>query len=117
MTRCKVLPGREDHFLRAVACGVEDDVVHFVPLAVDLVVVVEGLHAGVAAISVVVERVLELAFLGGELLDDLLGRDGGRGDIHVPESGIQRHGRKAVLVLRGIRDRVHTATASKIKHQ
>jgi hypothetical protein len=52
---------------------VEDHVVHFVVLAIDLVVVVDGLHAGGAAIGVVVQRLLELALLGGELLDDLLG--------------------------------------------
>ena len=58
---------REDHLLRALAGGVEDHVVHFVLLAVHLVVVVDGLHAGDAAIGVVVQRLLELALLGGKL--------------------------------------------------
>ena len=93
--------GRKHNFLSAAALGVKDDVVHFVPFAVDLVVVVEGLDAGVAAIGVVVERVLKFAFLGGKLLDDLLGRRGGFRHVHVAEAGVERHGIEAVLALGG----------------
>ncbi len=69
---------RIDDFFRALAGEVEDHVVNLVALAIDFVVVVDGLHAGNAAISVVVQRLLELALLGGELLDDLIRRYGGR---------------------------------------
>ena len=92
---------RKNHLLRAPARGVEDHVVHLVPLAVDLVVVVHGLHAGDAPIGVVVQRLLELALLGGKLGDDLLGRRGWLRDVHRAEARVQRHRRKAVLALCG----------------
>jgi len=56
---------RVDHLLSALASGVEDHIVHLVVLAIHLVVVVDGLHAGDAPIGVVVQRLLELALLGG----------------------------------------------------
>ena len=113
MTRCKGAAGRKHHFLSAAALGVKDDVVHFVPFAVDLVVVVEGLHAGVAAIGVVVKRVLKFAFLGGKLLDDLLGRRWGRGDVHVAEAGVERHGRRSCPCSGRSTARAHPQAASK----
>ena len=90
----------ENRLFGPPAVGVEDYVVHLVPLAVDLVVVVDGLHPRDAAVGVMVESVLEFRLLGGELLDDLLRRGDGRSEVHAPEAGIERHGSERVLFLR-----------------
>ena len=91
--------GGEDHLLSAPAGGVEDHVVHLIPFAVDLVVVVDGLHAGKAAVGIVVQRLAELALLGSELANNLLRGDRRLREIHAAKAGVERHGRKAVLVL------------------
>ena len=95
-----MLPGAKTTFSVRFPDGIEDDVVYLVVLAVDLVVVIDGLHARHAAVGVVVQRVLELALLGGEFLDDLVGRGGGRSQVHGAEALVHRHGRETVLLLR-----------------
>src|SRR5512147_1670863 len=65
---------REYDALLAAALVVEGDFHDLVILAVDGVAV-HGLHLHILAVSVVVARLLELFFLGGEALDDLLHRD------------------------------------------
>ena len=90
----------ENGFFRARPGGVEDDIVNLVPFAVHLVgIVVDGIHFGDAAVSVVVQRILELGLFGGELFDDLVGRRAGRADVHGAEPGIQWHRRKRALIL------------------
>ena len=63
----------EHHVLDAVALVVEHDVENFVVLAVHGVAV-EGLDFHVLAIGVLVARLGEFRFLGGEALDNFFGR-------------------------------------------
>ena len=100
MIRCKRVFRREDHLLGALAGGVEDHVVHLVVLAVHLVVVVDGLHAGDAAIGVVVQRLPNSLSLAANWWMICSGGTAGLGDVHLPEARVESHGRKAVLALR-----------------